>query len=67
MTFNKWLDTLVEEKGLDTEFVFECEGTDWGTNYIPLGAVIEFIKGCDASVKKKVKDTLVMIDFENGS
>ena len=65
MTFNKWLDTLVEEKGLDTEFTFEKEG-EWGTNWIPLAVVIEAIKNTSAQEQAKIKNTLVMIDFKNG-
>ena len=35
MTFNKWLDALIEEKGLDLEMTFEVHGEEWGWNLIP--------------------------------
>lgn len=67
MTFNKWLDTLVEEKGLDTETVFEVEGKEYGTNFIPCAVVIEHIKITSASERAAIKTMLVKIDFVNGS
>lgn len=65
-SFNTWLDTFVEEKGLDPEHVFEKEGPEWGTNWIPLGVVLEYIGIASAAEQEKIKATLVMIDFKNG-
>ena len=66
-TFNKWLDTFVEEKGLDLDFVFEVEGREHGTNFIPLGCIVDFIKGeADVPTKNTIKQNLVKIDFMNG-
>jgi hypothetical protein len=65
MTFDKWLDVFVAEKGLDTEIVFNAPG-DAGTNWVPLGAVVEFVKTLDAPIKAKIKATIVKIDFING-
>ena len=64
MTFNKWLDTFVEEKGLDTEKRWEIEGPS-GTNSIPLGVVIEHCKITSKDEQRKIKDILVKIDFTN--
>ena len=64
-TFNTWLDTLIEEKGLDTETRFECEG-DSGLNSIPLGCVVEAIKQAPKYEQQGIKQTLVAIDFRNG-
>ena len=64
MKFNEWLDTLVSEKGTDLEHVITVEGKS-GTNWIPLQTVIEHIKNQSTENKKKVKDTLVRIDFNN--
>jgi hypothetical protein len=61
--FDHWLDTFVEEKGLDTEGFFEVEGPRWGTNFIPLGCVIEFCKSAPDIVQEKIKETLVIMDF----
>jgi hypothetical protein len=67
MTFTKWLDTLIEEKNIDTEFVtFEIEGES-GMNFIPLGCVIEAIKNTSKVEQNAIKHNLVMIDFKNGN
>jgi hypothetical protein len=39
--FCTWLDTFVEEKGIDLERTFEVEGKDWGLNIIPVGVIVE--------------------------
>ena len=68
MTFNEWLDTLVEEKELDTEAIFEVPGkSEYGTNYIPLGCVIEAIKAAPKHEQAGIKTVLVKIDFCNGN
>lgn len=67
MNFNKWLDTFVEEKGLDTEHQFEVEGPKMGTNWIQLGCVLDVCKNTSAEEQKKIKDTIVTIDFHNGN
>jgi len=66
MTFNKWIDTLVSEKGLDTEHVFEVEGKHWGLNSIPLGVVVEHMKIATSREQNQIKDVIVKIDFANG-
>ena len=66
MKFEKWLDTLVEEKNLDIEHVFEYKGPVWGMNMIPLGCVIEQIKAFHPKTQQMTKSRLVEIDFKNG-
>jgi hypothetical protein len=65
MSFNKWLDTFVEEKGLDTEQLFEAEGPS-GLNIIPLGVVLDHIKITTPAEKAAIKRMVVRIDFVNG-
>lgn len=65
MKFGKWIDTFIEEKGIDTEFVFEVEGKSGEVNFIPVGCVIDYVKAfppCHENFKNKV----VGIDFVNG-
>ena len=63
--FNKWIDTLIEEKGIDLESTFEIETPDtW--HLIPYGCVIEAIKAAPAHEQQGIKTTLVKIDFANG-
>jgi len=63
--FNKWLDTLVSEKEIDTDLVLEVEGAS-GTNYMPLSIVLDAIKNTTANEQAYIKDMLVRIDFTNG-
>ena len=64
--FCNWLDTFVEEKGLDLEFQFEVEGKDWGMNYIPLEIVLGAIKNTTVQEQAQINDMIVRIDFANG-
>ena len=67
MRFNKWLDTLIEEKEIDTEsIVFEKAGPS-GVNFIPLPVVLEAIKGAPLHEQSGIKTMLVKIDFVNGN
>ena len=66
MTFNKWLDTLVEEKGLDPEMTFVVPGVEYDQHIIPLGAVVEQLKVEDHQVQQQFKTKAVQIDFANG-
>ena len=66
MNFSKWLDTLVEEKGYDTEDIIEVEGAS-GTNWIPLGCLLDAIKSASQQEKDGIKRMIVRIDFVNGN
>jgi len=61
----KYIHTLVKEKGLDLEQVIEVQGES-GTNFIPLGVVVEHIDICNESEYSQIKTTLAKIDFHNG-
>lgn len=65
MTFTQWLDTFVQEKGINTEEVFEVNGPS-GSNFIPVACVIEQIKAFDADTREMAKRRIVQIDFKNG-
>lgn len=65
MKFNEWLDTFISEKEIDTEQILEAEGNS-GTNYIPVGVLIEHIKLAPANEKERIKDTIIKIDYKNG-
>lgn len=66
MTFTKWLDTFITEKGLDLEQAFTVKGKS-GDNFIPLGCVIDAIKSAPAREQSAIKDMVVKIDFRNGN
>lgn len=67
MTFNTWLDTFLAEKGIDLETVVEAEGPEWGTNFIPVGCLVELMKQAPKSEQTGIKSMLVRIDFANAS
>tara|TARA_R110002050_G_scaffold18260_7_gene53460 strand:- start:526 stop:759 length:234 start_codon:yes stop_codon:yes gene_type:complete len=62
----KYLNTLISEKNINTETIFEVEGES-GTNFIPLAVVIEYISTMPESMQDKVRTKLVQIDFHNGN
>jgi len=67
MNFNKWIETLIEEKEIyPAEIVFEIEGESGYTNYIPLDVVIATIKNAPKAEQNGIRDMLVKIDFTNG-
>lgn len=65
--FNQWLDTFVQEKGLDLEWMFTPEGKTYGTNYIPLGCVIDAIKSASPDEQAAIKRKIVELDFRNAN
>lgn len=64
-TFNTYIDTLIEEKGIDTETAFEFENEN-GFNLMTYSVVVNFIKNTSKENQEKIKKTLTMIDFKNG-
>ena len=68
MNFSKWLDTLLEEKGIDPEctIAFDGESQSGTYNLMMLDVVIEAIKNTSKDEQKGIKAMLVKIDFCNG-
>jgi len=64
MTFNKWLDALVEEKNVGHKTI-EVEGES-GLNIMPMEILVDAIKSAPKTEQAKIKNTLVAIDFKNG-
>ena len=62
----KYLNTLLNEKGISTETVLEVEGAEWGMNFIPVSSVLEFINNLDIDTQAKIKANFIKIDFLNG-
>ena len=63
--FNKWLDTFIEEKGIDLEQVIEIKTED-NTHYFEIGNIIANIKATTPEEQAGIKDMIVKIDFHNG-
>lgn len=66
MTFNKWLDTFIDEKEIDLETILEVRGKSGNLNIIPLEVLIDNIKIASKNDQDAIKNTLVKIDFLNG-
>ena len=66
MQFAQWLDTFVEEKGIDTEMLLEVEGKS-GTNIIPVAVLLDTMKYTTTSEQAEIKKMIVRIDFVNGN
>lgn len=63
--FSQWLDTFVEEKGLDVEHRFEVTSDAGILHSIPLGCVIEQINASPSSIKQAIGTTLIIADYKN--
>lgn len=63
--FNKWIDTFIEEKGIDLQKVIEIK-TEKNTHYFEIGNIVENIKATTLEEQSTIKDTIVKIDFYNG-
>ncbi|MCM3773992.1 hypothetical protein ACTHPB_27760 [Priestia megaterium] len=64
MDFKKWLQTLVEEKGLSYE-CFTVKHEEF-IHFIEMDYLIDFLSGLDKEMQDTIKTTLVKIDFMNG-
>jgi hypothetical protein len=60
--FTNWLNTFIEEKGIDTEEILEVEGKS-GTNFIPVSVLLEHIKIAPTKEQQEIKTIIVKIDF----
>ena len=66
MTFNKWFDTFIEEKEIDTGFTFEFDEAGM-FHMVETAVVIDWVKKLDPETKAKIKNNFVKIDFMNGN
>lgn len=64
-TFSKWLNTLIDEKGIDLEQTFEFD-FNGEYNLMPYGVVVEAIHNAPRHEQEAIKTMLVKIDFVNG-
>lgn len=65
MDFNKWLDTFIEEKGIDLEETFLVKG-QLADNQMSYGVVVDHIKIAPDGEQQDIKDIIIKIDFSNG-
>ena len=63
----KYFRTLLNEKNISLDTVLEVEGADYGTNFIPVECVVEFMENADRATQTKMRNTLIQIDYKNGN
>lgn len=63
--FNKWLDTFIEEKGIDLKQVIEIKKED-NIHYFEIGNIVDNIKTTTPEEQEEIKNVIVKIDFYNG-
>ena len=63
--FNKWIDTFIEEIGIDLQKVIEIK-TEKNTHYFEIGNIVENIKATTLEEQSTIKNTIAKIDFYNG-
>ena len=67
MNISNYLKTLIKEKAnISIDTTIEVEGANCGTNFIPLGVVVDYILSSGDANQRAVRNTLTRIDFENG-
>lgn len=64
-TFNQWLDTFIDEKGINRDEIIEAEGLANEEKAMPLEAVITAIKSTSDSEQRRIHKILVLIDWRN--
>ena len=66
MNISNYLNNLISEKAnISMDTVIEVEGQDWGTNFIPLECVVEYILSSGGANQQAVMNKLTIIDFAN--
>lgn len=65
MTFSKWIDTFLAEKGVDEDRILIVDGPS-GPNHIPVGCLVDAIKSAPKHEQASIKAVIVKIDFLNG-
>jgi hypothetical protein len=63
--FASWIDTLLDEKGIDPELRLDVEGPS-GLNSIPVACLVDLMKTAPAHEQRGIRDMVVLIDFRNG-
>lgn len=66
MTFKKWFETFISEKGLELDRGFTVEGPS-GPNHMTYQNIYDLILQTGAQEQAQIKNMLVKIDFHNGS
>ncbi len=63
MTFNKWIDTFLEEKGIDQDHLLTVNGKS-GDNIMPVQVLVDAMKQASPDEQEAIKGMFVAIDFK---
>lgn len=63
-TFNNWLETFLDEKGVDMEQILTVPGPS-GDNHMPVSILVDAIKQAPLHEQAGIKNMIVRIDFVN--
>lgn len=63
MKFATWIETFVEEKGIDPDLDLEIEGPSGHVNYVPVHCLVEAMQLAPAAEQKAIKAKLIEMDF----
>ena len=64
----QYITTLLTEKGISLEHIFEIKSDGvFGNHYVPLGVLMEFIESLDHRLQSQIRCKLIRIDFNNGN
>ena len=58
-----WIDVFVDEKGYDLEELFEVDGPTGTANIVPLGVVVDAIRGAPAAEQSAIRANIAKLDF----
>ena len=65
--FEKWLNTFIEEKGIETELSIQFDDENGNLNIMPVKIILDAIKSTTKEEQAQIKNTIVQIDFKNGN
>lgn len=61
---DRWIDRFVDEKGYDSEQVFEHQ-TDLNTHMVSLGSIVQAFKNAPPQEQKAIRDNIVKLDLRD--
>lgn len=65
MTFSKWIEIFLSEKGIDMDDIVIAEGNS-GANHIPVECLVDMMKQAPVNEQNGIKAMLIKIDFIAG-
>lgn len=65
--FEKWLNTFIEEKGIETELSIQFDDENGNFHIMPVKIILDAIKSTTKEEQAQIKNTIVQIDFKNGN